>query len=425
MIPPMQIENSGPRWGLIVGLFVILGVLAGLPFLLYRKPKNLPLYQVQNFIGPVEIYSSKTKSWSPVRRGDSLGNQDKVRTGPQAEIDLGIADQFSFRVKENSQFEVRGSKLFSKNSGYHIHLVRGSLLGSGQKNYSGSPIEVSTPTLTASFESPMFHMAVKPETSDSVVHVLEGLARVHSAKSPRIVIVHSLEKTEVGRNSVLIEASPVTRQEWNQMREAYELTTKSAAVEAKQLDLSKMAGELFLNNVFDHGTFYTPEFGHAEREFIKGEDGKIYLKADYDVFPTGSFVGVYIKTRNLDLAKYQGFKFQAKVNAQEGYPASMRIEFKTATGLARVFVPRDFKPTWQTFVYPLIVRQPTPVTEIVLVFSNEKVGNFKKGTIYLRDFSLEPASSTPPAVLPPAAQNKSRTLPSTPRATVQNSLETA
>ena len=400
----MQIENSRPRWGMVIGLFLVLGALAALPFLFYSQPTNLPFYQVQNFIGPAEVYSGKGKAWAPVRRGDSLTAHDKIRTGPKAEIDLGIPDQLSFRVKENSQLEVKGPKIFSKNSAYRVQLVKGLLVGSTQKNYSGKPIEVSTPTLVASLESPMFQMEVKPETSNSTVYLLKGSAQVRSLRSPRTVVVHSLEKTEVGRNAAPIEPVRVTRQDWNQMKEAYELIGKSAALEAKQLDLSKMAGSLF-DYVFDHGTFYTPEFGHAEREFMKDETSeKVYLKIDYDVFPSGSFVGVYIKTRNLDLAKFKGIEFQARTNPEEGYPESMRMELKTETGLARVFVPRDFKQTWQTYKYPLIVRQPTPITEIALVFSNEKVGNFKKGTLYLRDLNWVPASeTTEPAVTIPAS----------------------
>ena len=416
----MQIENSRPRWGIVVGLFLFLGILAALPFLFYH-PKNLPLYQVQNFMGPAEIYSSRVKIWAPLRRGDSLGANDKIRTGPKTEVDLGIPDQFSLRVKENSQLEVKGPRLLTKTAGYRVHLVRGSLVGSTQKDYSGAPIEISTPTLVAAFESPMFHMEVKPENSDSIVHVLQGSAQVRSAKSSRFVTVHSLEKTEVSRNAAPIQPVKVSREEWNQMKEAYELVRKSAAVEAKQLDLSKMAGGLF-DYVFDHGTFYTPEFGHAEREFIKDKtSNKVHLKIDYDVFPTGSFVGVYIKTRNLDLAKFKGVEFQARVNPDEGYPQSMRVEFKTETGMARVFVPHDFKQSWQTYQYPLIVRQPTPIAEIALVFSNEKVGDFKKGVIYLSNFNLiaasqaaQPSANEIPALGQIKATKPARKIPAEP-----------
>ena len=68
----MQIENSRPRWGIVIGLFVALGALAALPFLFYQQPKDLPIYQVHNFMGSAELYSAKGLSRVPVQRGDSV-----------------------------------------------------------------------------------------------------------------------------------------------------------------------------------------------------------------------------------------------------------------------------------------------------------------------------------------------------------------
>lgn len=400
----MQIENSRPRWGLVIALFVLLAALAVVPFLSYQQPKNLPTYQVQNFIGPVEIYSPKTKSWTPMNRGDILKVKNKLRTGPKGEVDLGSMDQLSLRLKSDSQLEVKGPGLFEKKWGYHLRLVKGRLLGAVQKNYEGAPIEVSTPSLLSSFESPMFHIQIDPVSSETSVQVLKGSARVRSVKSPRIIHVRGLEKSEARKNQAPFEATRVTRQEWNAMKETYELIGKSAAQEARQLDLSKLGGGVF-EYVFDHGTFYTPEFGHAEREFIKDPStDKVSLKIDYDVFPIGSFSGVYMKTRDLDFAKFGSLEFQARINPDEGFPESMRIEIKTATGMARVFVPRDFKQTWQEFKYPLIFRKSTPVAEITFVFSNEKAGASKKGTVYIKDFNLGPRpAGAPPAPAPPTS----------------------
>ena len=401
----MQIEDSRPRWGILFLLFLILGGLSAVPFLFYRPARNLPIYQIQNFAGTAEVYSDKSKRWLPVQRAETITARDKLRTGPKSEIDFGIPKQLAFRLKDDAQLEVKGPAFFQRTSGYRLYLVRGALVGSTDKDYSGAKLEISTPTLVASLDSPMFQMEVKPETSDSAVHILKGSAVVRSTKARQSVRVQSLETTEVKRGARPTEPTRVTRQEWSQMKEAYELIGKGTALEAKQLDLSKEGGSLF-QYVIDHGTFYTPEFGHSEREFIKDEaTGKVYLKIDYDVFLTGSFVGVYIKTRNLDLAKFKGLEFQARTNPEEGFPESMRIELKTDTGLARVFVPRDFKPTWQTYKYPLVLRRSTPITELALVFSNEKVGNSKKGAVYLRDFNLEvgPPPSVPSVTPAPPA----------------------
>jgi len=166
---------------------------------------------------------------------------------------------------------------------------------------------------------------------------------------------------------------------------------KSGILEARQLDLSKEAGSLF-QYVFDHGTFYTPQFGFAEREFIKDAvTGKVRLELSYDVFPKTSFGGVYLKTRNFDLSRFKALKFQARGDPKEGYPESIRIELKSGRSVIRAFAPRDFKESWQSFAFPFRVNRPTPISEITLVISHEKAQRYPKGKLHLREVDFEPA----------------------------------
>lgn len=389
----MQIEDTKPRWGIVWGIFLLLAALAAVPFFYMNfQPKNLPTYQIQNFIGKVEVYAKDKKAWVPAQRGSVLGAKDRIRTGPQSEIDLQVPEQIAIRLKENSEIEVQSPALLEKSVRFRLHLLRGILLGSTEKKFEGEKLEITTPTLVAAVRGTLFQMEVRPDTQESSVRVLKGSVAVKSRKTRKTVLVRALEKTEVGRSAPPLAPVRVTRQEWDQMKEAYELIRTSAALEAAQMDLSKQAGNLF-EYVFDHGTFYTPKFGFAEREFIRDEaTGKVYLKIDYDVFPTGSFVGVYMKIRGLNVQKYKGLGFQARVKPEEGYPNAFRIELKSGTGVVRAFAPREFKETWTPFKFPAIFRKPVEITEVTLVFSNEKVGNHKKGTIYLEDISLEPVA---------------------------------
>lgn len=407
----MEIEEprTKPRWGFVVGLLFVLGGLASIPFLLNEfQPKTLPTYQIQNFIGTVEVYARDKRAWVPARPGESLGPHDKIRTGSQGEVDLRVPDQISIRIKGNSEVEVRAPKFLEKELRYRLHILRGALIGSTEKGVEEDKLEISTPVLVAAVRGTLFQIEVDPETKNSTVRVLKGSVAVRSTRLPKIVIVKALEKTEVTESAPPLEPVRVTRKEWDQMKEAYELIQKSAALEARQLDLSKEAGNLF-QYVFDHGTFFTPKFGFADREFIKDDaTGKVHLEVSYDVFPTGSFVGTYMKTRNLDLAKFKGLKFQARGDPEEGYPESIRIELKSGTSVVRAFAPRDFKESWQSFVFPFRVNKPTPVSEVALVFSNEKAKEHPKGKLHLREIDFEPV---PPGELKPAKPTQSESSP--------------
>ena len=395
----MQIRDSQPRWGVVWLVFLVLALAAGLPFILFQfqSTKDLPKYEVQNFIGKVEVYSSQSRSWRAAQRGERIEAGDKIRTSAASEIDIRVPDQIRIRVKENSEIVVKKPSPFDHALRYRLHLTQGALLGATDKKFEGQKLEITTPVLVAAVRGTTFQIEANPETHDSAVRVLEGTINVKSLKTHKSVTVHSLEKTEIKGKQAPTKPARVSREEWNRLKEGYELFEKSAATEAKQMDLSKLAGNLF-QFVFDHGTFYTPNFGFADREFIPDEkNGTSYLKISYDVFPAGSFVGVYNKVRKLDMQKFKSFEFQARGNPEEGYPLSAKIEIKSGSGIVRAFVPRDFTEKWQSYQFPLRFSRPAAISEITIVFANEKVGDAKKGSLYLRDFKLVPADVVPPA----------------------------
>jgi hypothetical protein len=121
----MQIEQPRTRWGVIIVLILLLGGLAAVPFLLLRPSGPLPSYEIQNYIGKVDVYSSEMGKWIPASRGAVLTIKDKVRTGEQSEIDLRVPDQIKIRLKENSEAEIAKPKLFERAFRYRLHLVRG------------------------------------------------------------------------------------------------------------------------------------------------------------------------------------------------------------------------------------------------------------------------------------------------------------
>lgn len=390
---------------MVVVLILFLGTLAAIPFFLLRPSGPLPTYEIQNFVGKVDVYSGADGRWAPAKRGGILKVHDRIRTGPAGEVDLRVPDQIKIRIKENSEAEISKPRLFERSFRYRLHLIQGNLLGNTEKNFEGQRLDISTPVLVAAIRGTAFQVEVNPENKKSSVRVLQGSVTVVSLKTRKSVVVRALEKTEVEGDAAPLQPIRVDRKEWNQLKEAYELMQKNAALEMRQLDLSKRAGGFF-EYVFDHGTFYTQNFGYANREFTQDPaTGEVQCTVDYDVFPMGSFVGMYMKTRNLDIAKFQAIEFEVRGDPDNGYPESFKIEFKSGSELVRAFVPHDFKEKWMSFKYPFKFNKSTGLSEVTFLFANEKVGSYKKGVLHIRNVNLIPQPE-PPAPSPQTAASR-------------------
>ncbi len=335
-----------------------------------------------------EIYSGKDKTWVPLRRGQFLRSDDKIRTGPGIEVDLQVPDQIQMRLKENSELTGQGGKIFDKETTYRLQLLKGRILGSTEKGFEKRRMEISTPVLVAAVRGTQFQVGFDAVAEHAKVEVLRGSVEVRSLRVPEVVIVKGLQKTEVSKKGAPSAPVQVTREEWDQLKEAYELSSRSALLEAQQLDLSRKAGSLF-NYVFDHGTFYTPDMGFADREFFQEKTGlSSYLQLKYDVFPAYCYVGMYMKIRDLDLAKFKSVSFDARGDEEEGWPDEFRIEVKTKNGIVAAFTVKDLKPTWRSYQFPIRLSRSAMVTEMTVVISNVKVGSNKKGSVYFRNFNL-------------------------------------
>jgi hypothetical protein len=224
------------------------------------------------------------------------------------------------------------------------------------------------------------------------VGVLKGNLHVDSGPffKRETASVKPLEYIDAEKGLPLGKPVRVTREYWNQLKEAYELCATSAEAEAVQLDLSKHAGTFF-KYVFDHGTFYTPKIGFARREFVKDDaSGDVYFELEYDVFPKGSYVGMYTKARDFDLSQFKAFEFEVRTIPDEGFPESLRIEVKSGTNIVKVFQPFGFTPTWQKISIPIHYEKATPINEVTIVILNEKAGENKKGILHFKRFNVIP-----------------------------------
>ncbi|HTL46582.1 MAG TPA: FecR domain-containing protein [Verrucomicrobiae bacterium] len=374
-------------------LVLVFAVLAGGGYLVLIPVSAVPPLEITQFSGPVELVDAQGKAVK-AERGNLLQMGQQLRTGDGGEADLELAGKIKLRLKPNSEIVLAGPLFYEKKPPMRLLLNRGQAFAVTEKNWNGSNIELQTPDLVSRSQGGYYCLRANPQDNSSGIGLMRGKAEVRKKSSPfSWVPVHGLEEVRAGRDVSKAAPQNISKEEWKQMSEIYELTQKSAAVEALQLDLSKQAGSLF-DFVFDHGTFYTPKIGYAGREFFKDDNtGEVYLEIEYDVFTKGTFTGMYIKTRNLDLAKYSALEFEMRRVPDEGIPQSMRLELKSKTGIARAFAAKLPKADWEKVSFPLHVRNETFMTELAIVFLHDRVGQDKKGAVQIRRVNLIPAET--------------------------------
>ncbi len=410
----MQIESPRPQSALVFWLAGAATVAAGaVLFWLFLGGGGSVPFEIANFAGQPEVFTHN--KWVPVNRGDVLRSGDKIRTGEDTELDLLLRDKVTIRVKANSEVTNKNTAQDAR-----LYLARGALLGATTKSFKGERMEITTPVSVAAVLGTLFLVEHKPEVTTTWVGVLQGHVEVRSSDrfAKESVSVGNLQRTVIGPNKKPEAPAKISRDDWLNMKESYELIQREANFEQKQQDLSKKVGNLF-EHVFDHGTFYMPKFGFASREFVLDETtGEVTFDLDYDVFPRGSFAGIYIKTRDFDISKFEKLEFMIRRGVDKDYPEAFRIEFKSRGQVLRAFAYRDMnteqqiKKDWRMESYPLSASKTTLVDEITFVFSHDQVGEFKKGGLQLRNLTLTPKKEEPkPAAVKPAVKPVQEAVP--------------
>jgi hypothetical protein len=389
-------KKSYSLWPAMLAVTAALGTGFGIAALLW-KPVVVPEYSAVAFSGEVESYAPEEGTWLRLSPGDLIQSGRKIRTGRAGRVDLIVPEQIHLRLQENSLLEIQAPRVFERGADFRVQLERGTLLAATQKGYAGERFEVLTPVLRAKAgKGALFRVSLPsgppPPVAPSVT-VLRGTVQVKpKALDLRPWIsVKNLEKSVVDLRGRIGKPYQMSRQDWREVNEAYELGKKGAGFERIQLDLAKEAGTLF-QYVFDHGTFYTPELGYALREFNPDQrSNEMRLQIEYDVFPTGSFVGMYMKTRNLNLADFSGLEFEVRSLPDQGVPSSFKIEMKSKFSIERAFKANDFTRQWRKVRFNWRAAKEIPITEVTLVFSWDRAGNDKKGFLEFRNFNLIPA----------------------------------
>jgi len=412
-------------WKPVVAVLVIAGILI-LWFQLAPKP-SLPLsFEILGFEGDTRIYDLESRSWRAPKRGEDFKAGQLLKTGPDGMINFQVENEIQLKLKENSEIKGEELAVFGKKEVYKLRLARGVLLGATTRQFERKQkagqvvLTILTRDASTSVHGAIFRVQAVDQTGlETQVGVLRGFVEV--SKPLRFfasggIRIRGLEQSHVV-NGVIQPAKRVSPEEWELMKESYGLLEKTAVMEAEQIDLAKNAGTFF-NYVFDHGSFFTPKIGFANREFFKDPDsGQVFLEAEYDVFPAGSFSGVYIKTRDFDISKYAGISMEIRRNPEEGAPDSFFIELKSKGNVVRRYAPRTFEKGWKRVDFDFRAQKPLLVNELVLVFTNARVGEAKKGVLEFRNMNLIPlpepapkieakAPVSQPAVSQPAASSE-------------------
>jgi hypothetical protein len=395
-------------------LGVVLAIAAGLILWSYFAPRSYKslAFEILGFEGDVKIYDLQSRSWRAPKRGEEFVTSQSLKTGADGVVNLQVENQIMLRLKESSELVNKECRSKGTKDIYKLHLKEGVLLGATTKEFDRKVVSgkatffvITTPFSTVTPSGAVFRIVAGRTAAEDKVGVLRGSVEVAPTSflfPKQGVRIRGLEMVNLADGAVRTPKR-VTPDDWQKMKEAYELLAKSAAMEAEQINLSKLAGNFF-EVVFDHGTFFTPKIGYAGREFFKDPDtGAVLLETEYDVFPAGSFVGVYIKTRDFDISKYTGLSFEIRRKGEEGTPDSFFIELKSRGNVVRRYAPRNFERDWKRVEFDFHSPKPLSVNEVVFVFTNARVGESKKGMLEFRNMELIPLPKEPVTVSPAAA----------------------
>lgn len=346
--------------------------------------------EIERFSGPVEVYAHAKEQWRLLtrrsRKGIDIKFQDKVRTAKAADIDFEIPGVFRCRLKEDSELAIQRDE----SGRTALKLERGLLLGETAGDGKGKKLQVETNQFILRFHEAAFRVrAVDAEHAS--LDVLEGTVDVVTSDASKTISVGPFQHVAAAQgalDSTRLEAINIG--DWKTLNEIRDIKVASLPEEKEQVSLRKAAGGFF-RYVSDEGAFYTPNFGFAKRRFYRNEKtNSVALRIDYDVFPQGSYSGIYFKTRGLDLSQFRRFSFRLKGDLKKPVPDEMRIEFKSRRAVFAAFPARPKPEGEGAYAFELEAEKPTPLSEVVFVFEHQKVGPSRlNGAVLIEDLVLE------------------------------------
>lgn len=404
----IRIEKPRPRLKALNQITLILFALALLGIALYAffllnasnnngSPTDA-YFEVTNFSGHAELQLPQSGNWVAANRSGTFQAGTGLRTDKNGDLEFRSEYGAKFRLKPNSELWLDSSVDSAGKTVFHWRLTQGALLlSTAKKQPSDERHHVKLFHTAARIENGAALIQTDPAAKRDWIGVLRGVAYLEKALTWRRThtAINTLHVAQIDSRFAALESKAVSKADWIKLKEIYELFQTSAAQEAKQLDLSKKAGDFF-GYVFDHGTFYTPKIGYSGREFILDENsGLAYLDAEYDVYSPASYVGIYFKIREMDLSQFEGLEFEVRRAPDEPHPQSFQLEIKSKGLTLRRFAPAFFTTEWSKHKLDFSSSKSAFVSEMTLLFSHERAGEYKKGSLQFRNFHLIPKVKAP------------------------------
>lgn len=364
-------------WALIAGAAFLLAALRGGLFL-----------RVQSAQGTVLVMPEGRERGSPARPGRVLAPGERLWTDKASAAELHVPGLVQVRVKDSSELSTISPGFFKRGHTVRVDLKEGTLLAATGKEFKGHSFEVSAPQAILAVRGTGFRVeATGGAEGETWVGVLRGEVAVTDKRSGRELAVKPMEQTRATALRGVAEPRRVSYEQWRRLVEVYELYEENPLDERKQEDLSRRAGSLFLKAT-DHATFYTPGWGFCAREFVEQRGGRVILLLDYDVTPPGSFAGLYVKTRGLDLARVGSLSLRVKGDEKAGYPRGFRIEFKAKGVKVHSEIVWGITADWKEFRFDLKSARSVPIQEVTLVFLHDPSGRGLSGRVAIDNLSL-------------------------------------
>jgi len=395
--PDVTIKASAPKsfnaWALpLIVLVPLVLIVAGL-ILYFLGPTGQRTYdyafEIDRFSGHVEIFSPQTDLWQELTRKTAVDamihSGDRVRTGKGADIDFKIPGFIDVRLKPASELHLIASR---SEEMIHLKLHHGTLLAMTEAEIGMRKAELEYDSFRMVTEGGSLMLSGE-EPNRFSLSVLDGVVELRDNRFDEMTQVNALEIFSASEEDVqLPKPARVTYQQWRAVNEVRDLSFTPTEEIKRQRDLTKEAGSLF-KYVFDEGTFFTPNLGYAERTFYKDDDGVVVLRVHYDVYPQDSYSGIYLKTRDLDISKFKGLSFELRSASDQPIPNLIRIEMKDRLSTVRGFAVKPITRDWRLYAFNFNAQKQTPVTEIVFVFENTRVGPLSLiGTVYIKNISI-------------------------------------
>jgi len=158
--------------------------------------------------GLVERLDLRKNKWENVRQGDSIINDDQIRTGSNSRVELVFKNKIYLRASANSEINV--SSLFgdTKKQELDVNLIRGTLWTSVlRKLKKKSLVKIRTPVAVMSVKGTQFNTVFQPVTEQLELIVVEGRVEVLSPSQMEGPGIIQGQKEILGPREI-------TREEW-------------------------------------------------------------------------------------------------------------------------------------------------------------------------------------------------------------------